>query len=824
MKTVSRISLLVPAMALAATVAFGQVGAPAKTPKAKVSLVPDVEAVSPGEPFEIGLRFELAEGWHIYWKNSGDSGQPPRVDWTLPGGFEAGDLQFPVPKRHVTGGAIVTNIIEGAPILPVRITPPQMIDESKVAFSAKVRYLICQKTCLLETAELKLEIPVAAAGDVVKPANEMLFRRARKALPTTTSKYLSVSASTKPETVSAGKSFELVIDATIKRGFHIQSHTPSNPAFIACEVYLEPSDGVIFDEAVYPPGKKRKVKYLGEVSEYGGKITIRVPGSLEADGDSGPRRLAGILKYQACNEKGTCFPPTAVAFATGEIGRTKVGASGSTAPAFAGAAEPTGSQPPDRATDVGTAATEGEEDLESWLRGLGLPGLLLGCFLYGLFINATPCVLPLLSIKVLGFVQQAHESRSRTMMLGFSFGTGVMILFIALGFLAAQGTNLLQYPAAVIALGAVVMALALSMLGVYTLQVPTAATKLDATLQKEGIVTSFGKGALAPVLGFACVGPFMAGMFGWAAQQPPRTAFLAFLSAGIGMASPYVLLGANPRWLSFLPKPGNWMITFERIMGFLLLGMVILLIHPVVGHLGAEGLEWTLVFLVAVALACWILGQVNFSMSSTARLRYRGGAAALVIGAATAIFGWVYPIGEAVANNESAAGISGGHAQGWKYWKYWSPDSDAADLDAAVVIKDLAWKKDIPWQTWSNAAVAEAVGAGKCAFVDFTAAYCTNCKANKAAATNTPEASEKMKALDVIPFEGDYTSGNEEIHELLQQYERPGVPLNLIYAPGQPGNPVVLRPLFGSKAYLLDKLDEVCAAPVADSRVSRSTP
>ena len=205
----------------------------------------------------------------------------------------------------------------------------------------------------------------------------------------------------------------------------------------------------------------------------------------------------------------------------------------------------------------------------------------------------------------------------------------MLLFFVILGLLAAQGKNVLQYPAGVIALGAVVMALALSMLGVYTLQVPSAATSLDAKIQREGVASSFGKGALAPVLGFACTGPLLAGAFGWATKQEPHIAVLAFVFAGLGMASPYVLLGANPNWLSFLPKPGNWMITFERIMGFLLMGMVIWLLHPLVYHIGAEGLEWTLAFLVFVAMACWIWGKIDVSMSTVVRWKYRAGAGAL---------------------------------------------------------------------------------------------------------------------------------------------------------------------------------------------------
>jgi len=320
---------------------------------------------------------------------------------------------------------------------------------------------------------------------------------------------------------------------------------------------------------------------------------------------------------------------------------------------------------------------------------------------------------------------------------------------------------------------------------VYTLQVPTAASSLEASIRKEGMVASFGKGALAPVLGFACTGPLLAGAFGWATQQPPNIAIIAFLVAGLGMASPYMLLGANPNWLSFLPKPGNWMITFERIMGFLLLAMVIWLLHPLIAHIGAEGLEWTLGFLVAVAMACWVWGRVNAAMEATQRLQYRAGALLIVLVAGGVIYGWIFRIPDAVARTRLAATTDHGVANDWSH--------------------------DIPWKRWSPEAVEQTVRAGKAVFVDFTAAYCTQCKANKIVATNTAEVRAKMQALGVVPFQADFTSGDEVIFQEMKRHGRAGPPMNLIYAPGKADTPVLLRPAL-TKNYLLEKLDEVVAS------------
>jgi thiol:disulfide interchange protein DsbD len=252
-----------------------------------------------------------------------------------------------------------------------------------------------------------------------------------------------------------------------------------------------------------------------------------------------------------------------------------------------------------------------------------------------------------------------------------------------------------------------------------------------------------------------------------------------------------MLLGANPHWLSFLPKPGEWMITFERIMGFLLLAMVIWLLHPLVVQIGVTGLEWTLVFLVFVGLACWVLGQVRFDMSAARRWGYRLGAVALVVLAGGVIYEGMFPLDEAVA-------------------------AARAERDALANCANGESSGKITWRSWSEQAVEEAVRAGTPVFVDFTAAYCTQCRINKSAAINTLEVIEKLKTLGVATFQGDFTSGDSDVFSALQKHGRAGVPLNLIYPAGRPDAPIVLDTEL-TKSYLLQKLDEASISRSASS-------
>lgn len=764
--------------------------------KGTVKLLAARSGVVPGEPLDLALAFELAEGWHIYWRDPGDSGGPPTVTWKLPDGFSAGPLGFPGPKRQVddVGGIrLSTNILEGFPIITTQVSTPARVDAKEVTLEAEVAWLICRELCVREKATVSLTLPVMQEA---QPANEAVFARAARSHPRPEGKgtNVTVSAEVQPAAVRADTPADLLVRLRMDDAVHIQSNRPKVPGLIATDVFVDVPDQVKVGDPAYPEPLERQEKLLGTLSEFAGDVTVRIPITLQSGYSGDEVKLTGVVLYQACNSRtNQCFPPEYVAWEA----RARVGGPGA-APAEADAAgavsaareEPPVADAPAPVRDATpeAAAYDSGGSLERFLGRFGVVGLLIGCFLYGLGLNATPCVFPLLSIKIIGFVQQARQSRGRSLVLAAAFAAGVLLFFVILGFLAAQGMNILQNPVAVIALGAVVVVLALSLFGVYTLQAPAAAAKLEGSIRQEGIAASFGKGSLAPVLGFACTGPFMAGMFGWAARQEASLAFGAFLFAGVGMASPYVLLGANPKWLGFLPRPGNWMITFERLMGFLLLGMVLWLIYPLVHQIGATGLLWTLAFYVALALACWVLGRVNLSMSDARRWGYRLTAAGIAALAVAIIYGWAHPIADTRAEQQAIR-------------------AELSALRAGVAAGAAVTDDRITWRPWSPEAVEQTVRSGRTVFVDFTAAYCTTCKQNKALAIDTPNSRRKMQELGVVPFQGDYTDGDPRIRDILGRHNRLGVPLNLIYPAGRPDAPIEL-PIVLTEDAVLSKLEE----------------
>jgi thiol:disulfide interchange protein len=238
--------------------------------------------------------------------------------------------------------------------------------------------------------------------------------------------------------------------------------------------------------------------------------------------------------------------------------------------------------------------------------------ILLFGFVGGLILNVMPCVLPVISIKVLSFVQQAGEDPRRVFRLGLTFCAGIMVWFWLFAALSATGNIPWQYPEVVIALSSFVFVFALNLFGVFEIMLPGAAVgKLDAFTTREGYVGTFFRGLLATLLGTACTAPFLGFALGYALTQPAWVGFVIFTAAGLGMASPYLLLSARPGWLKYLPKPGMWMITFKQAAGFVLMATALWLLWILASQLDAFGVVWTVAFWGFLALAVWMLGRIR---------------------------------------------------------------------------------------------------------------------------------------------------------------------------------------------------------------------
>jgi len=768
---------------------------------AKVELLADVSAVAPGRPFQVGVNFRVEPKWHIYWRYSGDTGRPTEVKWSLPPGFKHGVLRYPAPRKFVDAGDTLSFGYEGQVLLWTTVTPPKTLEPGgTVRLSAEVEWLACKTLCVIGKKTVALALPVAASADRVAPAHKDLFQTARRRtpVPPASAQHVRIEVGLNVDQVRPGDRFEAGVRLTIEPGWHVQSHKPLDKNFIATDLFLGSPDVIRLGPPVFPPGKTRA--RLGQkVSEYGGQVLIRVPARATADLKPGRLHVDGVLVFQPCSDAGACLPPqyvdvnipikTAPRDAAAKPANTEWFA-GSTAqkPSAPGA------KPHQESRPAGVSETPGTRDGETHY---GLAYLLALAFLAGLILNVMPCVLPVVSIKVLSFVQQAGEEPRRVLQLGSAFTAGMLLFFVGLGLLAMAvpvGPGfVLQRPVGVIAVTVVIFAFALSLFGVFELTLPgRAAASLQAAGGHEGAMGAFAKGFLATILGTSCTAPVLSGvwMSALAAGAPIR--LLVFTTMGLGMASPYMILAAKPGWMRFLPRPGAWMETFKQFMGFVMLATALWLLWVLAGQVGGDGLVWALVFLTILSVGLWLVGRIPPTAGSTRWLVTHAVAALLIL------------------------------AGGWMAWPGMTtrlPDrlADASTVELSATTLD--YSRSIPWQPYAPGRAEQLAAKGHIVYVDYTARWCVTCQSNKRLVLETRAVRAAMKRLGVIPLKADFSNGSPDIERDLDRFGRKGVPLNLVYAPGL-DEPIVLPEVFVTNEPVLRALQRAEAAAKDAARPS----
>ncbi|HZL42940.1 MAG TPA: thioredoxin family protein, partial [Verrucomicrobiae bacterium] len=409
--------------------------------------------------------------------------------------------------------------------------------------------------------------------------------------------------------------------------------------------------------------------------------------------------------------------------------------------------------------------------------------MLLYAFIGGLILNVMPCVLPVISLKILGFVRDAQSSPARVRRLGLMYGFGVLFSFlilagIVIGFKAAghrAGWGMqFSNPHFLVGLTVLVTLVALNLFGLFEVQ--PGARILDAAgaaSSRHGDSGAFFNGMLATVLATPCTAPYLGAALGFAFLQPPAVTLLVFVMVAIGLALPYVVLSWQPAWLKFLPRPGPWMERFKIAMGFPMLATAIWLCSLTATFYGNRA-WWLGLFLVILALAAWIYGEFVQRGKSRRPLAVLAVLLLLIGGYAWAIEGqlrWTEPLADSAATDSLRK----------------NPDG-------------------IDWQRWDPRAVAHAQEEGHPVLVDFTADWCLTCQANKRIAMDIPSVRAKLKEIGAASFIGDYTRLPEEMTAELNRYGRAGVPLVLVFPP-KSGEPPIVLPELLTPGIVLDALN-----------------
>ncbi len=681
---------------------------PVRVGHVEVAFLSETEQITAGKPFGSAIHFKIDDGWHLYWKNPGDAGAPPSIEWQLPDGFSAGEIQWPYPHR-IDLPPLTDFGYDRELTLLVEITPPSNLPESRnVELRATIDWLVCTEICIPGETEVKLELPSGSSNLTAnKSANHALFASAREKLPIENEDW-EIQASTTED--------ELLL--SIVKPNWVEGKLQS--------VLFFPEERGIIDNSA-----RQIFQSAGE------RQTLRIPRDMNVH--SSPERLKGILVAE---------------------------------PGWRGHDSEKALE-----IDLPIEPTEVIAGAKNEISGLWMA--LLFAFLGGMILNLMPCVLPVLSLKVLGIVGQAEQGRRKSLWHGTIFAAGVIASFLVLAgmilILQAGGNSLgwgfqLQSPAFVFVLSSFLFLFALNLMGLFEIGAVSLGRK--AGVSHHAAFQSFLNGVTATVVATPCTAPFMGSALGYSLSQPPVAALLIFAFLGAGMALPYIVLSAFPQLLRFLPKPGRWMVTLKQVMGFLLLGTVVWLAWVLNIQAGGNAVVILLLALLILALAAWIKGQ--WGSIPLARTRTFTAATAFVLLITFGVSIGLYAIDK---------------------------------FGATALTRTAAEPSGPVWENYSAERLAELRSENRPILIDFTAAWCLSCQVNKRVALENDGVEKRLAELNLALMRADWTKRDDNITSALAQYGRNSVPLYVLYT-GKDSAPQFLPEILTPQV-VLDALAQV---------------
>ena len=524
------------------------------------------DGADPGKTVWVGLQLTHQPEWHTYWKNSGDSGLPTSLQWTLPPGVMAGDITWPLPKK-IPIGNLANFGFEGTVLLPVPITitpdfKPAGLN-ADLEIKLKASWLVCRRECIPEEGDFVLHLPMRGSTALNGAAFDASFKA-------------------QPKPLGAGSRVE-VAGNTLKVSV---AGLPSALQGKTLEFFPETPE-VIENAAKWTQ------------SWQGNMWTASVPVSPERS--SSPTLMPLVLAGDINGSRQGFSAPATV---TGTwVKATPI----LTAPAPTTSASPLESVAASNLQAPTTAPVNAGEPLGLW-------AALLGALLGGLILNLMPCVFPVLALKVMSFTRHAGDRRGHRIS-GLAYSAGVVLSFVALGALMlglrSAGESLgwgfqLQSPLVVTALAFLFTVMGLNLAGLF--EFGQVLPNKVATLQPKNMaINAFLSGVLAVAIASPCTAPFMGASLGLALGLPALQALLIFAAIGVGMALPYLAASLIPAVARLLPRPGAWMDTFRRAMAFPMFATVVWLVWVLGQQTGIDGAAALLALLVAASLVIWSL-------------------------------------------------------------------------------------------------------------------------------------------------------------------------------------------------------------------------
>ena len=813
--------------------------------KVSAQLLPAAE----NQPPRLSITADIPIGWHIY-SITQKPGGPKRSNIQLPESkqFRLAAALTPAPAPTVER----EKYKEIWPDLPVeehegRVTwtaPLELadgVDLRTLAIEGQLKAFMCSDQCVDVTLPFTAKVAapadagsmamllgtllIAAPSDGATPpaavqptAISISGQPAAKppAAPlvpnqsTLTSPQMTITGKLDHEAVAPGGTAELTFTLAPATGWHTypMPDVPSNSV-------NKPTLLVVTDRASLEVGATRAAGMIKSKSQaagppekyYQGPLKITVPVKVPAGTSPGAHTLYGLIGYQAC--KDVCASPTGARFSItvnvapaslpGNTPAQFVRYTYSAAAIAAGLEKPVEVSPTPSPPENAAAIKPLEDTIAVAPYGgggyAGMYGLwfdLLLAFIGGLLLNAMPCVLPVIGLKVMSFVQQAGQNRRQVLVLNLWFSLGVLLVFLVwaslIAFFAKAASAQFQRPEFSITLAAITFAFALSLLGVWEIPIPgfVGSGTAQQVGERGGASGAVAKGVLSTILATPCVGPLIGGTVDLTIKDGSMVRIFAIYTVmGLGMAFPYLVLGANPALLRWLPKPGMWMETFKNVMGFMLLATVVWIFT----FMPPEYFVSALALIFGVWAACWWIGRTPLTAEFGPKLRAWAVAALIVLGVSVPAFRWLVR----------------------------DPVTPGAPQLAANAV----------WQPYSTQRLQQLRAQGTTVFVDFTANWCPTCQTNKLLSLHRKSVEQYMRDHNIVALVADKTLESPEIDSLMTRLGHPSgfIPFYAVFPAA--GGPVITyeEPLL-FEGTLLDMLRQagpsrVAANPATSQAVQR---
>lgn len=676
-----------------------------------VRLISAKTNLSQSDTIRLGLEYELQPDWKIYWRSAGDAGFPPQLDWTGSENVGNAEILWPAPHRFSIFG-LETFGYKNQIILPIDVAIPD--PSQPVSVRLNVDYLVCSDICIPATATFNLDIPAGAADgnggtNISNHAHQIEKFVSRVPLSGT------------------GLPIEVI---------SIDSQKTDDQNILRLGIAgLDAADVSVDDVLI----------------ESDLRVGFGLPKTQEPQGPASDDVQYFNLAVQGLEDgQNLIDEPLTVTVIAGPLAVEQnlvVGQSSA-------------------ASSITAAAASSLAGTSLWLIGLFA---LLG----GLILNVMPCVLPVLSIKVMSALQAREQDIGRVRVGFLASAAGIVTSFwiiaaVLVGIKLAGGSIgwgiQFQQPLFLTVMTIILALFALNMWGLFEISGPDQLGNAanDAITRRESrgrhISSNFLTGMFATLLATPCSAPFLGTAVGFALAGSVFDIFWIFTLLGIGLALPYLAIAIKPRVAHILPKPGRWMNAVKFVLGLALVGTAVWLLSILSVQIGTVGA-------VAVGMGLITGGLFIWARKRASNLRPR------FIFTALAVAGFLVSL--------FAPGFSR------------PPSSTIASTSSG----------NLDWQAFAPETIDALVSDGKTVVVDVTAEWCVTCQVNKRLVLETPAVADALSNDNIVLMQADWTRPDQKIADYLASYGRYGIPFNAVFGPAEPDG-ILLSELLGVEAVL----------------------